>query len=80
MSIWLKKKPTRHAKPSERPRLGLLQPATNISFCSSSSRPIPQIAGKIVKLGSVIFRSNYEGGHLGGAEQLGINNFRVWLD
>lgn len=46
----------------------------------SPSKSLPQSFGKILKVGSVTFRSNYEGGHIGSVELVGINQFRISLD
>lgn len=36
--------------------------------------------GKIIKVGSAIFKSNFESGSLGNVEQIGINAYRVSMD
>jgi hypothetical protein len=67
---------------SEKAKLGLL----DTSFLSESFYS-PTVAnynahtqGKILKVGTVTFRSNYEGGQIGGVELIGISLFKISLD
>jgi hypothetical protein len=39
-----------------------------------------QTYGKILKVGSATFRSNYECGHIGSVELIGINHYIIGLD
>lgn len=58
----------RKAINSEKAKLGLLEaPSLSQSIYSPNiSKTIPQSYGKILKVGSATFRSNYECGHIGG--------------
>jgi hypothetical protein len=44
------------------------------------AKPIHQMHGKILKIGSVTFRSNYECGHIGNVELIGISHYKINLD
>jgi hypothetical protein len=44
------------------------------------NKQIPESHGKVLKLGSVTFRSNYECGQIGSVELIGINHFKISLE
>jgi hypothetical protein len=52
---------------SEKHQLGLLlTPATDSSYSLTPAKQLSSIHGKIIKVGSATFRSNFECGNIGG--------------
>jgi hypothetical protein len=44
------------------------------------TRPAIQSQGKVVKIGSYTFRSNFECGSIGSVDLIGSNSFKIELD
>lgn len=57
-------------------------PSTYLSefYTPKVTKHVRQTYGKILKVGSVTFRSNYECGHIGSVELIGINHYKIGLD
>ena len=69
------------SKQSEKLKLGVY-PSTYLSevYTPKVTKHFRQAYAKILKVGSATFRSNYECGHIGSVELIGINHYKIGLD
>jgi hypothetical protein len=67
---------------AERHKLGLIltPPPLADPTPHPHSKTIPKINGKILKVGSATFRSNFECGSLGEVSLIGVNSFKVTME
>lgn len=66
---------------AEKHKLGLVGSLQKTeSIHSRPKKEAPAAIGKIVKVGSSLFRSNFESGSLGSVDLVGSNSFKVTLD
>ena len=78
----LSKSNPRIQKMVEKHRVGLtLKPLQTEALPAPTTKREAQLSkGKTLKVGSAVFRSNFECGSLGGAEHIGVNSFRISMD
>jgi hypothetical protein len=67
---------------AEKHKLGLITNLQPVEMPAQGSRKKEThvAIGKIIKVGSAIFRSNFESGSIGCVELIGVNSFRITLD